>query len=363
MQKRSGVLIILSIIVFVFSLFLLSKDFWQVKNTQSNFIQKKLSENSLDFKNIILIGWDGARRKHVEKLLQNGELPNLKKLIVGETINNISISTISNSTKPGWGKMSTKPGWAEILTGYGPDITGVYSNFDYKPIPQGYTIFERLEEYFGEDNIVTMFIGGKDYGIGARGPHGLCMNCLPPFNTYPQGIESLNTIDSEPIFMQREGEPYYYARNILDVYLVGLGKNWVVGQVVIEQLENYKEQRFFIFVHLKDADEAGHIRGENSQEYIAGIISDDNLLGLIISSLKEFGIYDKTLIYVTSGPGFDEREILSSDAPYIFLATNDKKVKGDGDRKDITPTILWRYGFDLDRISPLLEDTLLIEKE
>jgi len=363
MKKGYKILIILFVIVFFTSLFFTNKDVRQSKNTEVNSIQKNFSGDSLGFKNIILIGWDGARRKHVENLLQNDELPNLKELIGEKAISTISINTISNSTKPGWGKMSTKTGWSEILTGYGPEITGVYSNFDYKPIPKGYTIFERLEEYFGSDNIVTMLIAGKDHGVGARGPHGMCMNCLPTFNTYLQGEKLLDSIDREPIFVKREGEPYYYAKNILDVYSVGLGKNWVAGQEAIEQLRSYKEKRFFAFIHLRDADEAGHIYGQDSQEYINGIVSNDDWLGAITFSLKELGIYDKTLIYVTSGPGFDEREMSPSDAPYTFLATNNKKVTKNGDRKDITPTILENYGFGIKSISPPLEGVSLIGAE
>ena len=50
----------------------------------------------------------------------------------------------------------------------------------------GDTIFERLEEHFGSDQIVTAFIGGKINNIGARGPHEICVNC---WKRYPDTRE------------------------------------------------------------------------------------------------------------------------------------------------------------------------------
>ncbi|MGV8121407.1 MAG: hypothetical protein AB2L14_16735 [Candidatus Xenobiia bacterium LiM19] len=35
------------------------------------------------------------------------------------------------------GVTDTNAGWAQILTGYYPEISGVYSNRLYRPIPEG----------------------------------------------------------------------------------------------------------------------------------------------------------------------------------------------------------------------------------
>ena len=71
--------------------------------------------------------------------------------------------------------------------------------------------------------------------------------------------------------------------------------------------------------------------------------------------LKALQLYDKTLIYVTADHGFDEGRKGHADAPYVFLATNDPKVMRRGERADIAPTILERFGLDLSKIEPPLD--------
>jgi len=110
--------------------------------------------------NIILIGWDGAQRDHLNQSLRQGELPNLKKLSQQGTMVNIDIE----------GTTDTKSGWTQIQTGYYQMVTGVYSNTRYQPIPKGLTIFERLEKHFGPDDIVTVAVIGKKGHVGASGP-------------------------------------------------------------------------------------------------------------------------------------------------------------------------------------------------
>lgn len=44
-----------------------------------------------------------------------------------------------------------------------------------------------------------------------------------------------------------------------------------------------------------------------------------------------------------------------ADAPYVFLATNDRGIVRRGTRADIAPTILERFGLDLKRINPPLD--------
>ena len=109
-------------------------------------------------RNIILIGWDGAQRNHVKECLNRGELPNLERLSSEGAIVAIDILRITD----------TKAGWTQILTGYEPEITGVFSNRYFQPIPRGYTVFERLEEFFGPDNFITAAVIGKKGNLGAN---------------------------------------------------------------------------------------------------------------------------------------------------------------------------------------------------
>ena len=95
--------------------------------------------------NVILIGWDGAQRNHIKECLARKELPNLRKLSLEGSIVAIDIIRVTK----------TKPGWAQILTGYEPEVTGVFSNSRYHPIPKGLTIFEWLEEHFGPSGLIV----------------------------------------------------------------------------------------------------------------------------------------------------------------------------------------------------------------
>ncbi len=141
----------------------------------------------------------------------------------------------------------------------------------------------------------------------------------------------------------------------LDVWEFGLMEDQKVGTRVIELLEKYKDKPFFFFVHFASVDHQGHKFGENSKEYNNALISNDLWTGKIIEKLKSLGLYDKTLVYVTADHGFDEGKTSHSNAPYVFLATNDKKVMRNGLRQDITPTILERFGLDLNKLEPLLD--------
>ena len=341
------------------------------KNTDQTILPR-----TLDVKNAIIVGWDATQRDHLYELLDNGKLPNLKKFISSGSIIDITITT---------GTTSTKPGWAEILTGYGPDITGVYSNFDYKPIPQGYTIFERLEEYFKKEGITTAFISGKRHGTGAKGSHEICLNCIPAHRNYVRSIIELEDAGTlgrstdvewweingaeihlpgvDPIFERRDGEPYYYTKDTIDTYVIDLGGANSVGEEAIDFLNKYKEQRFFAFFHFGDADTAGHEYGENSIEYSNAIIIYDQWFGDIISKLKEMEIENETLVYITSDHGFDEGRKTHENASDFFLATNNREIVKDGDRKDIAPTLLWNYGFDIKSIFPSLSGTVLAEEK
>ena len=50
------------------------------------------------------------------------------------------------------------------------------------------------------------------------------------------------------------------------------------------------------------------------------------------------------------------------NAPYIFLVSNYNKLRDEGDRRDITPTILGMFGFELGTIKPPLDGKSLLIK-
>lgn len=295
-------------------------------------------------RNVILIGWDGAQRNHLKESLGRGELPNLQELSSEGALVAIDILRVTD----------TKAGWTQILTGYEPEVTGVFSNGRYQPIPKGYTVFERLEEFFGPENFVTVAVVGKKGNVGIDPPHR---------ELFKKGDKVVGEVIVEDgvKYQLIPGEPFHYTKDSMDVFINGLGEDELVGTKALELLEQYKDKRFFFFVHFADVDHKGHKFGENSKEYNEALISADNWTGNIMRKLKELNLYDQTLIYITADHGFDEGMKSHSDAPYVFLATNDPLVMHQGERADIAPTILKRFGLDLSRIHPPLDGHPLTE--
>lgn len=315
-------------------------------------------------RNLILIGWDGTQREHLLDLLRSGKMPNLKALIDQGCLVPTQVTT---------GPTQTKSGWAEILTGQNALSLGILSNRDYQPIPKGLTVFERLKAHFGPEKLATIFIGGKSYNIGSRGPHEVCENCLGRDSVthrssfywekdrFKVANEPLTTRDGKPPrWVPRAGEPFLHAREALDEYEVGLGPAENVGPRALHLLNKYRDRRFLAFIHFEEPDEPGHLHGENSPAYGQALMTVDGWLGRIVSRLKELGLHDRTTVFVTTDHGMDEGGFEHAQAPDTFLATNHKGPLRTGDRKDIAPTILDYFGVNTATIRPPLEGLSLV---
>jgi PKD repeat protein/predicted AlkP superfamily pyrophosphatase or phosphodiesterase len=329
-----------TIILMIITIFLLLDILTIPVNISSTIINSKNTlsrEHEPEPKRIILIGWDGVQRNHLQEMLKNPEnLPNLRKL--SREGNFIDIDVTSGNT-------ATKAGWTQILTGYDPEITGAYSNVNYHTIPEGYTIFERLNKNFGNDSTYTMMVTGKSGHIG-----------------------------SEP------GFPFYNAKNHIDGYELNVEREakdvWPLAKIHLnEYVVNHTDEHLFAFIHFREPDYNGHFSGEYHENYSRDIRLIDGYLGKIVNFLKNNNIYDGTLIYVTSDHGFDNRDApfptdldfpgrMHKMSPYTFLATNDFTIIRDGDRKDVAPTILNQFGLNINQIKPPLSGlSLNIEKE
>lgn len=309
------------------------------------------------YQKVIIIGWDGAQREHVKEMLARDELPNLAALSKDGTMVDIDIVT---------GATDTMAGWSQILTGYAPNKTGIYSNHRFQPIPEGYSVFERLENFFGPEQIETAAFIGKIGSLDYDGPKKVPLEewqekhqKLDKVSKAKPGLGDLPDVDVVEIegvkYALVPGEPYFHVQEHVDMFLNGLVENEKVAAMAMKYLEHWKINRFFMFIHFAEPDRSGHKYGENSPQYSDALKLDDYWTGKIIDKLKELKISDKTLVYVTADHGFDEGKMGHSYAPYIFLATNDKKVNHNGTREDIAPTILKRFGVDLSKIEPPLD--------
>jgi hypothetical protein len=352
-------------------------------------------------RNVILIGWDGAQRAHLQECLARGELPTIKALAEEGALVDIDVIT---------GATDTKAGWTQILTGYHPEVTGVYNNSRYRDVSEGLSIFERLKKHFGPDFVCVAVIGKREHcgeirapfkkqlteeeaqqfleeqkraqekqraaqklkAAQAAGQAGTQVQAEKPKQAGQvvkqraekkqqaqpgAGRQIVGRIVEEGgvKYLVFEGSPYYTMHKACDVWEYGLMEDEKVGSLAIQLIEKYKDRPFFFFVHFASVDHLGHRFGENSKEYNDALISNDAWTGRIVQKLKELGLYDKTLVYVTADHGFDEDKTSHSYAPYVFLATNDPLVKRAGMRHDIAPTILDRFGVDLSKLQPPLD--------
>ena len=320
-------------------------------------------------KNVILISWDCVPSNFIGRMLAEGELPNLKKLIANGRLVNIDI---------GGHQTDTRAGHCQMLTGYHPYITGVYSNRLWKGnIPQGLTIFEKLKEaYAGKGGIATgMFTCklGPLAGLDKKDPDGKTKdglhyfgyepydNVLSPANPY--GIaEGDWTILHEDESLNAFAGSQEYGPGVRDFLNRSLAK-MLQGEI----------KRFFLFFHLGAADSNMHTWGRDSRDYEAGVSGYDTVLGQLLDYLEAHGLAETTLIYVTTDHGYDENNIDGRNENYqnkdlsmyktvawqlaysgkyhkqafrAFLATNDYYVTRPGNQVDIAPHIYYRLGID-----------------
>jgi predicted AlkP superfamily pyrophosphatase or phosphodiesterase len=318
--------------------------------------------------NIILMGWDGCHRDHVKALLKEGKLPNLQKLIGEGALVDIDVTS---------GATDTKAGWTQILTGYKPEVTGVFSNGRYRDVPAGYSVFERLKARFGADKFAAVAVIGKKQHCGEinapfkipydpdkaaaakQGKKGKKQAEKKQPGVTAGGLGQVVEENGQK-FLVFEGSPYYTMHKACDEWQFGLMEDTKVGDKALELMEKYKDKPFFFFVHCAEVDHSGHKYGERSKEYNAAIVSGDTQLGRLVGKLKALNLYDRTRIYVTADHGFNVGGIGHSYAPYVFLACNDKQVARNGTRADIAPTILDRFGLDLGKLVPKLAGESLL---
>jgi len=276
-----------------------------------------------EHRNILIIGWDGTQRDHLYECL-NGLLPECNNMQTLPSMP-VLINTLITS-----GATDTKAGWSQLISGYRAEDTGIFGNGDYNPLPVGYSIFEKIENAFGDFAVNTFFISGKGQHTGDA--------CIGE-QTYCGANPC-----TEP-----DGQPYCYMSDNIDFYHNGtyeppIRRGEEIRDLAIQYITDHQDEWLVGIIIFREPDVIGHISGENSVQYGDYIQRADTWTGDIIQALISLGIYNNTDLYIVTDHGFDEGASVHHYSYETWLATNNTAVIRDGDRMDLAPTILHGLG-------------------
>ena len=169
----------------------------------------------------------------------------------------------------------TLPAHGSMLTGTIPPYHGVHDNIDYRLSESNVTLAEILHQSgFTMGAIVGAIVMDSNLGLSQG------------FDTYNDRFEDMfNTIGYD----ERRGEE--------------------VSRFAIEWLEEHKDdENFFLFLHYYDP----HTKYESPEPFASKFWDDfyageiayvDYCIGQVIEKLKELGLYDSTMVVVTSDHG------------------------------------------------------------
>lgn len=202
------------------------------------------------FSHVILFSWDGVQYDRLTELNKAGNLTNLNQLI-NETRLPILRALITDHLP------ETNSAHPSILSGVGQG--------EADGCPDNITIWENIENL--NSTWVTGAIAGK--------------------------AKFTNII-------------FPYAHSDVDFWYAADTSAGQVTDLAASFIHNYSKNNFFLFIHYREPDLAGHLFGENSLNYDDAIIKCDTELGRVLYRLEAEGIGDSTAIVVTTDHGFQE---------------------------------------------------------
>jgi membrane-anchored protein YejM (alkaline phosphatase superfamily) len=120
--------------------------------------------------------------------------------------------------------------------------------------------------------------------------------------------------------------PLANAQAGLDWWFTEQVDNPVVADQAITFLRTYRTSPFFLWVHFRFPDEAGHQSGENSLAYTSSLIADDTAMGRVLDEVAALGLAADTTVFVTTDHGFEENgmghEACTANTKNVWLASN-----------------------------------------
>jgi hypothetical protein len=358
MKKKIIVFILITTLMSSFAGFTLSAEgTTEVEVHQNNLETFEIPQ----FDNTVIITWDGASSKQMDKLLDDGSLVNTLSLL--ETGYRQKVRITSHKT-------STDPGLATIESGYGPEIHGIEYNMFGEgslklSIPDNLTISERLKDTYG-DTIKTGFVFAwglefHDYTHINQDPsRDSTFDNMKNELDFRFASENLSWVPGDADSLEAT---YHGFDESLQLYKSPVMKNDYLAQIAADWIPTVANDRFYLRVHFTEPDQDGHGYGDTSTEYKQSMIDCDEATGVILDELEDADILDKTLVIVGTdhgmygtghgaGPWPDKVDDLN-ELVFVVSKTSVRHEESiPVSQQDIAPTVLATMGVDLSPLTP-----------
>jgi predicted AlkP superfamily pyrophosphatase or phosphodiesterase len=249
---------------------------------------------------VIVNIWDGTERAKMRPLFYQGLLPNLKSL--GPLY---YLRSDMNCFDKGCMLSVTKSQHATMFTGCSANVHGVFSNKIYKRIPDNITVQELIK--LNNPAVKVAQISGKKEHFGHKTFGGI-----------------MNDVD---LYMQYDRNPDFFMPTVLKL------------------IQDWQKFDYFIVLHFRMPDVAGHAHGVDSTEYSNEIKNNDTYLGEILAAIENNKNGAKSILYVLSDHGFGCPTPTSHDcAPYTFIVSNDPALVGGLIMRSVAELFLNHFG-------------------
>ncbi|MFK5972451.1 MAG: alkaline phosphatase family protein [Flavobacteriaceae bacterium] len=231
---------------------------------------------------VILIGVDALSPDAIQK----AKTPFMNSLILNGA-----------STMHARGVFPTKssPNWASMILGAGPEQHGITSNDWELDLTNISPTVADSQGYFPSIFTVLRNLKGKDFKMG--------------------------------VFHHWKG----YARLFNNDNVNSIKHGETVDETIAFATQFIKNERpQFTFIHLDELDHTGHKYGHGTAQYYKEVEATDVAIGKVITALKEIGIFNQSIIIVTSdhgGLGKDHGEETMSQLEIPWVISGPKVVQ------------------------------------
>jgi hypothetical protein len=118
-----------------------------------------------------------------------------------------------------------------------------------------------------------------------------------------------------------------YNKNDVSFDIDGNGEDGTT-QTAVAYIKEHKPD--FTFIHLDHVDHAGHSEGHGTPQYYKAVEKADSLIGLIVQSAKDAGIFESALFIVSAdhgglGKGHGGESLAEVNIPFILYGAGVKK--------------------------------------